>query len=262
MLVILAFLALIPASKHFHLVAVADHRVPEVARARQPAEPRFREGAGRPRDGQGSRQQERARRVHVRRVRPLPGELSGVGRRQGAEPEDDHPADAGGAARRRARDEARRDLQREGAVAVHDLRRLREPVPGRHRAPADPDRRRAAGWSRTATRPTISARCTTTSSAAATSGASATTSAQKFVAVGRRSRRSIRRSTTCWSGSAAPVSFDADFQKSLRSLFDDPARAAASSSACCRRSGATAIRRSAPATSTCFRSWRTPTSRI
>ena len=30
-LVILAFLALIPASKHFHLRAVADHGVPEVA---------------------------------------------------------------------------------------------------------------------------------------------------------------------------------------------------------------------------------------
>ena len=36
----------------------------------------------------------------------------------------------------------------------------------------------------------------------------------------RRSRPSIRRSTTCWSGSAAPASFDADFQKSLRSLFE------------------------------------------
>ncbi len=82
--------------------ALADHGLPEVARARQRAEPRLREGAGRPRDGEGSGQQDRARRVHVRRVRPLPGELSGVGCRQGAEPEDDHPADAGGAARRRA----------------------------------------------------------------------------------------------------------------------------------------------------------------
>ena len=38
--------------------AVADHGLPEVARARQPAEPRLREGAGRPRDGEGSRQQD------------------------------------------------------------------------------------------------------------------------------------------------------------------------------------------------------------
>ena len=37
----------------------------------------------------------------------------------------------------------------------------------------------------------------------------------------------------------------------------DPARQAASRSACCRRSGATAIRPSAPATSTCSRSWPT-----
>ena len=57
----------------------------------------------------------------------------------------------------RARDEARRDLHREGALAVHDLRRLREPVPGRHRAPAAHRSARGAAWCRTATRPTISA---------------------------------------------------------------------------------------------------------
>ena len=34
MLVILAFLALIPASKHFHLRPVADHRLSEIAGAR------------------------------------------------------------------------------------------------------------------------------------------------------------------------------------------------------------------------------------
>ena len=57
-LVILAFLALIPGVEALPPGAVADHCLSEVARARQRAEPRFREGAGRPRDGEGSRQQE------------------------------------------------------------------------------------------------------------------------------------------------------------------------------------------------------------
>ena len=87
MLVILAFLALIPGVEASASGAVADHGVPEVAGARPRAESRFREGRGRPRDRQGSRQQDRARRVHVRRVRALPGELPGVGRGEGAESE-------------------------------------------------------------------------------------------------------------------------------------------------------------------------------
>ena len=76
MTVILAFMALIPASKHLHLVLSPVTVFLKSTGARQPAEPRLREGTGRARDGEGSRQQERARRVHLRRVRPLPGELS------------------------------------------------------------------------------------------------------------------------------------------------------------------------------------------
>ena len=200
--------------------AVADHRVPEVAGARQRAEPRFREGAGRARDGEGSRQQDGARRVHLRRVRALPGELPGVGRRQGAEPEDAHPADAGGAAGRRARDASSARSTREkvlwqcttcGAcenqcpVGIEHL-----PLIDRRAARPGVERRRA-GLSRR--------RCTTTSSAAATSGASATTSGRSSSSR-RRSRPSIppKHDVLVWLGCAG--AFEADFQKSLRSLFE------------------------------------------
>ena len=104
----------------------------------------------------------------------------------------------------RAREEAGRGLYREGPLAVHDLRRLREPVSGRHRASAahhrraarpGVERRRARVYGRRlqppraarqylGPRPTISARSSS---------------------IRRRSRCSIRRSTTCWSGSAAPA---------------------------------------------------------
>jgi hypothetical protein len=94
-IVILLFMALIPASKHLHLVLSPITVFLKSPGAREPAEPRFREGTGRPRDGEGSRQQVGARRVHLRRVRTLSGELPGVGRRQGAESENDRPADAG-----------------------------------------------------------------------------------------------------------------------------------------------------------------------
>ena len=67
---------------------------------------------------------------------------------------------------------------REGAVAVHDVRRLREPVPGRHRASADSDRvAPRPGLERRRAR-VSGRRCTTTSSGAATSGGSATISAR------------------------------------------------------------------------------------
>ena len=146
--------------------AVADHRVPEVARARERAEPRFREGASRAGGRQGPRQQDGARRVHLRRVRTLPGELSGVGRGQGAQSEDAHPADPARASGGPARDEARRDLFGEGSVAVHDVRRLREPVSRSASSTCRSSSARAAVWCRTATRRTIWAACTTTSSGA------------------------------------------------------------------------------------------------
>ena len=100
--------------------------------------------------------------------------------------------------------EARRGLLGEGAVAVHDLRRLREPVPGRHRAPADPDRlaprpgveRRRAGVSR---------RDVQQPRAPQQHLGSRLRPAHEVRARRRSSRPSIRRSTTCWSGSAAPA---------------------------------------------------------
>ena len=104
----------------------------------------------------------------------------------------------------RARHEARRGLHREGAVAVHDLRRLREPVPGRHRAPAvligarrglvsngeAPDYLGADVQQPRAPRQHLGPRLRP---------------AAEVRRRRRRSRRSIRRSTTCSSGSAAPA---------------------------------------------------------
>ena len=200
--------------------AVAGHRVPEVARARQRAEPRFREGAGRPRDGEGPRQQDGARRVHLRRVRPLPGELSGVGRRQGAEPEDDHPADAGGAARRRSATRSSARSTREkvlwqcttcGAcenqcpVGIEHLPLI---IGARRGLVSNGDapeylggvynnlERRSNIWG-LELRPAAEVR-----------------------RVGRRSRSSIRarHDVLVWLGCAG--AFEADFQKSLRSLFE------------------------------------------
>ena len=255
MLVILVFLALIPGLEALPPRAVADHRVPEVARARQRAEPRFREGAGRPRNRQGPRQQDGARRVHLRRVRAVPGELSGVGRGQGAEPEDDHPADAGRAARGRARREARRDLHREGAVAVHDVRRLREPVPGRHRASAAHHRLAPrAGVERRGAR--VSRRDVQPPRAPREHLGTRLRSAAEVRRVGRRSRPSIRPSTTSSSGSDAPARSRPTSRSHCGRCSRSCARAACAS-ACCRRSAARAIRRSGPATSTCIRSWPT-----
>ena len=182
--------------------AVADHGVPEVAGTRCRAESRFREGGGRARDGEGSREQVGARRADVRRMRALPGELSGLGRRQGAESEDDHPADAGGVAGGRPGEEARRALRGEGALAVHDVRRVRESVPGWHRASADSDRR-AAG-TRLERRRAGSARRRVQPSRATRQhlGARRRSAAEVRGGCGG-SKSSIRRDTTCWSGSAA-----------------------------------------------------------
>ncbi len=70
-----------------------------------------------------------------------------------------------------------------------------------------------------ATRPPISARCTTISSAAATSGVSATTSVTKFIQSAALETFDVgKHDVLVWLGCAG--SFDADFQKSLRSLFE------------------------------------------
>ena len=99
-LVILAFMALIPASKHLHLVLspiTVFLKSPELGNLPNLDFEKEQVGLETVKD-LGSKIG--ARRVHLRRVRALPGELPGVGRRQGAQPEDDHPADAGRAARR------------------------------------------------------------------------------------------------------------------------------------------------------------------
>ena len=92
--------------------AVAGDGVPARADARHGAEARFREGADRPRDGGAAREEAGARCVHLRRVRPLPGELSGVRHRQGAQPEEADPAERRGAAGGEARAAAEGPLRR------------------------------------------------------------------------------------------------------------------------------------------------------
>ncbi|MFN7980775.1 MAG: hypothetical protein U0Q11_02865 [Vicinamibacterales bacterium] len=59
--------------------AVADYRVPEVEGTGEPAETSISRRAGWPRNGEGPRKQERARRVHVRRAWTLPGECPAWG---------------------------------------------------------------------------------------------------------------------------------------------------------------------------------------
>ena len=113
---------------------------------------------------------------------------------------------------------------------------------------------RGAGWCRTARRPTIWVASTTTSSAAATSGGSATTSgrsssqsaALEIFDPGQARRARLARMRGGVRGRLPEVAAVA---------VRDPARPRASASACCRRSGARAIRPSGPATSTCSRSW-------
>ena len=134
-----------------------------------------------PRDGEGPRQQDRARRVHLRGVRTLPGELPGLGRGQGAEPEDADPADAGRAARgpARRRSSASSTRRRFSGSA-------RRAAPARTSAPSASSTcrsssARGAVWCRTATRRTIWAACTTTSSGAANIWGLSYDQRQKFV---------------------------------------------------------------------------------
>ena len=78
---------------------------------------------------------------------------------------------------------------------------------------------RGAAWCRTATRPTIWAASTTTSSAAATSGGSATISARSSsTPAALEIFDPAKHDVLVWLGCAG--AFEADFQKSLRSLFE------------------------------------------
>ena len=198
-------MALIPASKHFHLVLspiTVFLKSPELGNLPNLDFEKEQVGLETVKD-LGSKIG--ARRVHLRRVRPLPGELPGVGRRQGAEPEDDHPADAGGAARRASASGSSARSTREkvlwqcttcGAcenqcpVGIEHLPILIGSRRGLVSNGDAPDylgamynnlERRSNIWGLGYDQRT------------------------KFVAVGRRSRPSIRRSTTCSSGSAAPA---------------------------------------------------------
>ena len=185
--------------------ALADHRVAEIAGARQPA-----------RTSISRKNRSASRRSRISAARPCSTRSrasSAAAVRSTARP----GAPARSSTRRRSscrrrtrfsRGSARRKLgelySEEGAVAVHDVRRLREPVSRRHRAPAAHHRsaarsgveRRRAGLPGRRLQPPRAPR--------RTSGAWATTSARSSSSR-RRSRPSIPPSTTSSSGSAAPA---------------------------------------------------------
>ena len=199
----------------------------------------------------------RARRVHMRRVRTLPGELPGVGRRQGAEPEDDHPADAGRAARRRARRRSSATSTREKVLWQCTTCGACEnqcPVGIEHLPILIGSRR---GLVSNGDAPEYLGAMYNNLERRSNIWGLGYDQRTKFVHVGGARDVRSRRSTTCWCGSAAPASFDADFQKSLRSLFEILRAQRREVRRAVRKRSAPAIRRSAPATSTCSRSWRT-----
>ena len=143
---------------------------------------------------------------------------------------------------------------------MHDVRRLREPVPGRHRAPAAPHRRAArAGVERRRAR-RISGAVYNHLERRGNIWGLGYDQRQKFV--------ESRRARDLRSGEARRAGL-ARLRRRVRGRLPevaavavrDPAAPEACASACCRRSGARAIRPSGPATSTCSRSWRRRTSR-
>ena len=151
---VLAFLCLLPLSKHFHIITRSrtcsspSCRRDDVAAAAGDHARAGRAGggaaqaAGRARRRRLARRPELeagARRVHVHRVRPLHRGVPGHRRRHAAGAAAAHPRPARPAVPRergRAADPGR------GAVVVHDLHGVRRGVPGRDRARAD-DRRHA-----------------------------------------------------------------------------------------------------------------------
>ena len=237
--------------------AVADHRVPEVAGARQRAEPRLREGAGRARDASrisGSKTVLDAFTcVECGRCQV---NCPAWGAGKALNPEDAHPADAGRAARRAS---ATRSSARSTARRCCGSARPAAPARTSARSASSTCRSssaRGAAWCRTATRRTTWAPCTTTSSGAANIWGLGYDQRQKFVeSAALEIFDPARHDVLVWLGCAG--AFEADFQKSLRSLFEilrarrRPLRRAVEGALHGRR------RRSAPATSTCSRSWRT-----
>ena len=260
MLVILAFLALIPASKHFHLVLspiTVFLKSPELGNVPNLDFEKEQVGLETVKD---LGKQDGARRVHLRRVRPLPGELPGVGRR------------ARSSIRRRSSCRRRRRCSPASASAS-SARSTREKVlwqcttcgacenqcpVGIEHLPLIIGARR--GLVSNGEAPEYLGGDVQQPRAAANIWGLGYDQRQKFVDVRRRSRPSIRRSTTCSCGSAARARSRPTSRSRCARCSRSCAREA-SASACCRRSGARAIRPSAPATSTCSRSWRTRTSR-
>ena len=147
-----------------HRHQLPEHLVPQARAARRAAEdgPRGRERDVRAEDAAGPRLEGPARRLHLHRVRPLPGGLPGLEHRQAAQSQDVHHGHPGHVGRGRARprphpelaDRARdvrarrratgrerrwprrsstRDPVRRG-LGLRDLRRVRRGVPGAHRA--------------------------------------------------------------------------------------------------------------------------------
>ncbi len=219
MLVILAFLALIPASKHFHLVLspiTVFLKSPELGNLPNLDFEKEQVGLETVKDLGSKMVLDAFTCVECGRCQ-VNCPAWGAGKE--LNPKTIILQTQERAARRRARQEARRGLFREGAVAVHDLRRLREPVPGRHRAPADSDRlaarpgvqRRRAGVSRRDVQPPrapqqhLGPRLRPAHRSSSTSAELETFDPAKH-------------DVLVWLGCAG--SFEADFQKSLRSLFE------------------------------------------
>ncbi len=115
-----------------------DHDIP-LARRVQPYTAAGRRRGLRPGDRQGCHAARRAAGLFLRRMRPLHRALPRREHGQGAEPQRGHSGRAQLSERPRPafRGAAARQIQLAGGgLPVHHLRRLRIPVPGRHRAPA------------------------------------------------------------------------------------------------------------------------------
>ena len=145
MLLVAAFLAYLPFSKHLH-IATAFPNIwfrklrPRGELPRSTSRTRPRRSAA---DAPGPRLEGPARRLHVHRMRPLPAGLPGLEHRQAAQPQDVHHGHPGHVGRGRARggphpelaDRARHVRARRHAAE----RRGARPTDRRHR---DPVRRR------------------------------------------------------------------------------------------------------------------------
>ena len=96
----------LPFSKHLHIATAFSNIVLPQARAARRAAGDGPRGGGRdvrPEDAPGPRLEGPPRRLHLHRVRPLPGGLPGLEHRQAAQPQDLHHGHPGHVGRGRAR---------------------------------------------------------------------------------------------------------------------------------------------------------------